>query len=189
VEIIMQKTKYDQHTSQREFNVGDLVWIATNTPQIGEVRLSKKLQPNYQGPCRLMEQLGPSTFLVRRISDGVNLGATNINRIKKYFEPIPDNQSSLISGDIQHRDAELSDESNMEDEISQTSNQNLDSEDDDSTMDGTQMIIAQPNSKRKLIDESDSSTTETQVTTDQPKLRIPSTRKRQRPARYRDSSF
>ncbi|CAF4077516.1 unnamed protein product [Adineta steineri] len=189
VEKIMQKTKYDQHTSQREFNVGDLVWIATNTPQIGEVRLSKKFQPNYQGPCRLMEQLGPSTFLVRRISDGVNLGATNINRIKKYFEPIPDNQSTLISDDIQHRNAELSDESNMEDEISQTSNQNLDSEEDDSTMDDTQMIIAQPNSKRKLIDESDSSTTETQVTTDQPKLRIPSTRKRQRPARYRDSSF
>ena len=189
IEKIIQKTKYDQHTSQREFNVGDLVWIATNTPQIGEVRLSTKSQPNYQGPCRLVEKLGSSTFIVRQISDGVNLGATNINRIKKYFEPILDSQSSMISEDIQDRGAEIINESNMDDEISRTSDQNFDSDEGDSIMEETQMTVDQPNSKRKFTDESDTSTINTQITTDQPKLRIPPTRKRQRPARYRDSSF
>ncbi|CAF4451715.1 unnamed protein product, partial [Adineta steineri] len=53
----------------------------------------------------------------------------------------------------------------------------------------TQMSVDQPKSKRKLTDESDSSTINTQITTDQSKLRIPSTRKRQCPPRYRDSSF
>ncbi|CAF4232345.1 unnamed protein product [Rotaria sordida] len=77
VEKIIQKSKYDQHTSQRQFNVGDLVWIATTTPQIGEVPL------------------------IRRISDGGNLGPTNIDRMKKYFQRIPDDQSSIISENIQ----------------------------------------------------------------------------------------
>lgn len=92
VEKMSQKMQYDQHTSQRHFTVGDLVWVATTAPKIGDITISRKLQPSYQGPCRLMEQLGPSTFIVRRIGDGVNLGATNVDRMKKYFEPVTNQQ-------------------------------------------------------------------------------------------------
>ena len=96
VEKISQKMKYDQHTTQRYFNVGDLVWVATVTAQIGDATISRKLQPNYEGPCRIIEKLGASTFIVQRIHDGVNLGATNIDRIKKYFEPnVNTDQQSL----------------------------------------------------------------------------------------------
>ncbi|CAF2983729.1 unnamed protein product [Rotaria sp. Silwood2] len=163
VEKIIQKRQYDQHISQRQFNVGDLVWIATITPQIGEVPLSRKFQPNYQGPCRLVEQLGPSTFIVRRISDGVNLGATNIVRMKKYFQPISDDQSSIISENIQMIEPANIDNLIINDEVLRTSDQD------------------------RNTDVEDSSTEETQNTTEQPKLRRKSSRKRQLPARYRDS--
>ena len=113
IEKLSQKMKYDQHTSQRQFGIEDLVWVANTSPQIGESSISRKLQPKYQGSCRLTEQLGPSTFLVHRIHDGVNLGATNVDRIKKYFEPTPnyeatkqdhennnDNQEVTVAGSI-----------------------------------------------------------------------------------------
>jgi len=94
VEKISQKMKYDKHTSLREFKVGDLVWISIINPQIGDVSTRRKLQPKYQGPCRLLEKLGPTTFTAIRISDGVNFGAINIDRMKKYFEPTQNHQNN-----------------------------------------------------------------------------------------------
>ena len=82
-----QKTKYDRRTTQRQYSEGDLVWVAIPTGQVGDHSISGKLQPRYQGPCRLIKQLTPSTFNVRRIMDNVNLGATNTDRLKPYFEP------------------------------------------------------------------------------------------------------
>ncbi|CAF4065396.1 unnamed protein product [Rotaria sordida] len=163
VEKITQKSTYDQHTSQRQFNVGDLVWIATAMPQIGEVPLNRKFQPNYQGPCRLVEQLGPSTFIVRRISGGGNLGATNIARMTKYFQRIPDDQSSIILENIQKIGPEIIDNLIVNDEVLRIPDQDLNT------------------------DVEDSSTEETPSTTEQPNLRRKSSRKRQLPARYRDS--
>ena len=87
VEKISQKMKYDKHTTQRVFHEGDLVLVATTASQIGDNSTRRKLQPIYQGPCRIMEQLAPSTFVINRISDNVNLGATNADRLKHYYEP------------------------------------------------------------------------------------------------------
>ena len=90
VEKISQKMEYDRHTTQRSFEEGDLVWVATTSTQIGDNSIRGKLQPNYQGPCRIMEKLGPSTFMVKRINDDVNLGATNVDRLKLYYQPASD---------------------------------------------------------------------------------------------------
>jgi hypothetical protein len=96
VEKLSQKMKYDRHTTQREFAEGDLVWVATTAAQIGDNSTRGKLQPKYQGPCRIMEKLAPSTFIVRRISDDVNLGATNVDRLKLYYEPVSDSLDSKM---------------------------------------------------------------------------------------------
>ena len=53
IEKLRRKMKYDQHTSQRQFGIGDLVSVANTSPHIGESSISRKLQPKYQGPCRL----------------------------------------------------------------------------------------------------------------------------------------
>lgn len=84
--------KYDKHTTQRHFIVGDLVWVAITMAQIGENSISGKLQPRYQGPCRIVKQIGPSTFIVQRLRDGVDLGAINADRLKIYFEQVVESQ-------------------------------------------------------------------------------------------------
>ncbi|CAF4872229.1 unnamed protein product, partial [Rotaria socialis] len=89
-----QKDKYDRHTTDRRYIEGDLVWVAIPTRQIGENSIAGKLQPHYQGPCRLIKQLTPSTFTVLRINDNVQLGATNTDRLKPYFEPIINNRNT-----------------------------------------------------------------------------------------------
>ena len=56
-----------------------------------------KLQPHYQGPCRLIKQLSPNTFTVRLPSDNVNLGATNANRLKPYIQMNRNGQSATTT--------------------------------------------------------------------------------------------
>ncbi|CAF4531871.1 unnamed protein product [Rotaria sp. Silwood2] len=85
IEKLKQKEKYDRHTTQRQYNEGDLVWVANPTAHIGENSMGGKLQPHYHGPCRLIKQLSPNTFTIHRLSDNVNLGATNIDRLKPYI--------------------------------------------------------------------------------------------------------
>ncbi|CAF0842311.1 unnamed protein product [Adineta steineri] len=82
VRKIQQKERYDQHTAKRSFEEGQLVWVA-----IPSVLKHGKLDPRYQGPCRIMKVLSPSSFIVHRLSDGVNLGVTNIDRLKPFYEP------------------------------------------------------------------------------------------------------
>ena len=167
VEKIIQKTKYDKHTSQRQFNVGDLVWVATVTPQIGETSISKKFQPKYQGPCRLVEQIGPSTFIVQRINDGVNIGATNIDRMKKYFEPISENSDLEEVEDIEiamfredavntsnNETTEETEDLQAEEEISEketreNSNDEWMTDEDISSLEGTLARDEEENSRRK----------------------------------------
>ena len=86
IEKYNQKRKYDHHTTIRHFTVGDLVWVTIPTSHVGDNTISGKLHPHYQGPCRLMKQLSPSTFIVRRLRDNVDLGATNVDRLKPYYE-------------------------------------------------------------------------------------------------------
>ncbi|CAM4925738.1 unnamed protein product [Rotaria socialis] len=86
IEKLKQKENYDQHTTQRQYNEGDLVWVARPAAYIGENSMGGKLQPHYYGPCRLIKQLSPNTFTVCRLSDNVNVGATNTDRIKPYIE-------------------------------------------------------------------------------------------------------
>ncbi|CAF3042706.1 unnamed protein product [Rotaria socialis] len=84
---LSQKAAYDTHTINRHFHVGDLVWIQIPTPRIENTNITHKLRPKFQGPCRLLEQLSPSTFIAMRISDHVNIGSTNIDRMKPYYDP------------------------------------------------------------------------------------------------------
>ncbi|CAF1347426.1 unnamed protein product [Rotaria magnacalcarata] len=84
---LSQKAAYDTHTINRHFHVGDLVWIQIPTPRIENTNITHKLRPKFQGPCRLLEQLSPSTFIAMRISDHVNIGSTNIDHMKPYYDP------------------------------------------------------------------------------------------------------
>ena len=94
IKKLAQKTQYDKNTSSRNFVVGDLVWVQLPSPQVQNNVITHKLRPKYQGPCRLIDQILPSTFIILRLSDQVNLGATNIDRMKLYYLPTQDTFSS-----------------------------------------------------------------------------------------------
>lgn len=94
IEKIRQKEKYDRHTTTRKFMENDLVWITIPTAQVGTNVISGKLQPRYQGPCRLIKQLSANTFTVIRLQDNVNLGAVNIDRMKLYVSRSTDQKTN-----------------------------------------------------------------------------------------------
>ncbi|CAF1393237.1 unnamed protein product, partial [Rotaria sp. Silwood1] len=82
VRKFQQKHQYDSHSSKRSFKEGQLVWVS-----IPSVLQHGKLDPQYQGPCRITQVLTPSSFIIQRLSDGVNLGVANIDRLKPFYEP------------------------------------------------------------------------------------------------------
>ena len=94
IEKIKQKEKYDRHTTQRQYNEEDFVWVANLKAQIGEDLVGGKLQSHYQGPCRLIKQLSSNIFTVRRLSDNVNLGATNTDWLRPYIQMSRHDQST-----------------------------------------------------------------------------------------------
>lgn len=113
IEKLKQKTKYDRHTTEKVFQEGDLVWISMPAGQINHHVIHGKLQPSYQGPCQLIKQLTPVTFTVQRLSDQVMLGATNIDRMKKYTK-YNNNQheTTITNNDRQTNEQETSTRSN-----------------------------------------------------------------------------
>ena len=96
IKKLAQKAQYDKNTSDRKFVVGDLVWVQLPSPQIQNIVITYELRPKYQGPCRLLHQIGPTTFIVRRLSDNANLGTTNVDRMKLYYVPAQEKLSSSL---------------------------------------------------------------------------------------------
>ncbi|CAM4850680.1 unnamed protein product [Rotaria magnacalcarata] len=116
IEKLKQKGKYDRHTTDRRYTEGDLVWVSIPTKQIGENSIAGKLQPHYQGPCRLIKQLTPSTFTVLRINDNVQLGATNTDCLKPYFEPIINKRNTTVTENDQTTNERQRTTTNINDE-------------------------------------------------------------------------
>ena len=81
-----QKSQYDKHSNKRQFEVGQLVWVMVPAGQISGHTLLNKLSAPFQGPCKITKKLSSSTFIVERLSDNVNLGTINADRMKPYYE-------------------------------------------------------------------------------------------------------
>ncbi|CAF5222745.1 unnamed protein product, partial [Rotaria magnacalcarata] len=70
----------------------------------------------YQGPCRLIKQLTPSTFTVLRINDNVQLGATNTDRLKPYCELIINKRNTTVTENDQTTNERQRTTTNINDE-------------------------------------------------------------------------
>ncbi|CAM4831670.1 unnamed protein product [Rotaria magnacalcarata] len=90
IKKLIQKSNYDKHATNQQFSIGDLVWVQFPAHQINQTTITHKLRPRCQGPCRLSEQLSPSTCIVTRLNDNVSLDSTNVDRMKFYYEPAKD---------------------------------------------------------------------------------------------------
>ena len=96
IKKLAQKTQYDKNTSSRNFVVGDLVWVQLPSSQVQNNISTPKLRPQFQGPCRLIDQLSPSTLIVQRLSDNINLGSRNIEWMKLYYASLQNVLSSSL---------------------------------------------------------------------------------------------
>ncbi|CAF1539828.1 unnamed protein product [Adineta ricciae] len=99
IQKLKQKDQYDRHTTIREFEVGQHVLVTIPTAHVAGQCISSKLDPKYQGPCEIIEKLSPSTFTIKRLSDNVNLGKVNIDRIKPYYDQTlsEENETDIIN--------------------------------------------------------------------------------------------
>ncbi|CAF3416709.1 unnamed protein product [Rotaria socialis] len=117
-----QKSQYDKHTTSRQFEVGQLVWVTVPAGQISGHNLSGKMSAPFQGPCKIMEKISSSTFIVKRLSDNVNLGTVNADRMKPFYDRQQHNRSDsklmLDEGDRTPKNAKIIHSNNQDSLIS-----------------------------------------------------------------------
>lgn len=78
------KAQYDKYAKERQFVVGQKVWIYTPKTKKG---LSRKLLHLWHGPYRLVEQMSPVHFFVRTENNSRAKFAVHVNRMKPYVSP------------------------------------------------------------------------------------------------------
>ena len=78
------KAQYDRHAKDRNFIVGQKVWVYTPKTKKG---LSKKLLHLWHGPYRLVEKKTFCHFLLRNIDNKGVKFAVHVNRMKPYVDP------------------------------------------------------------------------------------------------------
>ena len=103
------KDRYDQHSHEVEYQVGDTVWIYIPAFQKG---LSRKLMKFWSGPYLLVERTGPVNFRVRNLENNKLISTPiHVNRMKYAYDryirpnnkdlPSDQNQQNEISGLVQ----------------------------------------------------------------------------------------
>ncbi|CAF1425819.1 unnamed protein product [Adineta ricciae] len=85
IQKLKQKSQYDRHTTNRQFDVGQHVWVMKPAGHIDGQCITNKLMPKKEGPCEIIEKRSPTTFIIKRLSDNVNLGTVNADRIEPYY--------------------------------------------------------------------------------------------------------
>jgi transposase InsO family protein len=74
------KIRFDKNTKIRKFKIGDLVLKQTKQVRLGR---SKKLGNQWLGPYKILEQLGETTYKIKK---GRKVETANIDNLKGYYE-------------------------------------------------------------------------------------------------------
>jgi hypothetical protein len=101
IQKLQQKHYYDRHTTNRQFEIGQHVWVAVPTGHISGQCITNKMDPRFQGPCEILEKVSSSTFIVKRLCDNVNIGMVNADRMKPYYERTAAQETNIkpVNGD------------------------------------------------------------------------------------------
>ena len=96
------KDRYDEHTSDVQFQVGDTIWLYIPATQPG---LSKKLMKFWSGPYLLVEQTGPVNFRVRNLTNNKLMSApVHVNRMKFAYDRYARPENHVMPKDFVQRD-------------------------------------------------------------------------------------
>ena len=93
---LQNELHYDKKAKNREFKVGDLVWVHNKQRKKG---LSPKLQCQWHGPYEVISQTSPVNFLVKLTQSNSKPKVIHVNRIKKCHQ-----QSTAQNGEKENND-------------------------------------------------------------------------------------
>ncbi|KAJ8940902.1 hypothetical protein NQ314_010542 [Rhamnusium bicolor] len=79
---IRRNKQYDRKTKERNFELGDLVYLKDLSTTVG---ISKKLAKSWKGLYRVIEVIGPVNYKIRKVN-GRDEQVVHVNRLKKYYE-------------------------------------------------------------------------------------------------------
>ena len=78
-----QKTAYDQHTQQRNFKIGNPVWLSSPT--------AGKLDFKWEGGWKILSVQGPATYT---ITDGTTTKTVHVNRLRPQILATPSHNNT-----------------------------------------------------------------------------------------------
>lgn len=79
---VKRNIQYNKKTRERNFVLGDLVYLKDLSSTIG---VSKKLAKRWKGPYRVIEITGPVNYRIRKVNSREEQ-VVHVNRLKKYYE-------------------------------------------------------------------------------------------------------
>ncbi|KAE8297832.1 Retrovirus-related Pol polyprotein from transposon 17.6 Protease [Larimichthys crocea] len=87
-----QKRNYDKHRRDLEFQELDRVWLRAHPLSKADKSFAAKLAPKWQGPYRVVEQVGPVNYKVVLENSGTDLKVVHISRLKPCYPTAQDLQ-------------------------------------------------------------------------------------------------
>lgn len=80
-----QKRNYDKHRRDMEFGEQDRVWVRGHPLSKAEKSFAAKLAPKWQGPYRVVQQVGPVNYKVVLEASGRDLKVVHISHLKPCY--------------------------------------------------------------------------------------------------------
>ena len=82
---VKQKRNYDRRRRELQFQVRDRVWLRTHPYSKKEKFFTAKLAPKWQGPYRIVEQLGPLNYRAVKEDTGEDMRVVHVSRLKACY--------------------------------------------------------------------------------------------------------
>ncbi|XP_061589443.1 uncharacterized protein LOC133454734 [Cololabis saira] len=80
-----QKRNYDKNRRDIEFQPSNRVWIRAHPLSKAEKSFTAKLAPKWQGPYRVVQQVGPVNYQVVLEDSGQDLKVVHVSRLKPCY--------------------------------------------------------------------------------------------------------
>ena len=82
---VKQKRNYDKKRRELQFQVRDRVWLRTHPYSKKDKSFTAKLAPKWQGPYRIVEQLGPLNYRAVKEDTGEDMRVVHVSRLKACY--------------------------------------------------------------------------------------------------------
>uniref|UniRef100_T1JFD3 Tf2-1-like SH3-like domain-containing protein n=1 Tax=Strigamia maritima TaxID=126957 RepID=T1JFD3_STRMM len=82
---IKQKTNYDKHRSDIQFELNDLVLIKTHALSKAAIRYSQSLEERYKGPYVIIKKISSNAYEIAKPITLQSKGTVNVSEMRLYI--------------------------------------------------------------------------------------------------------